>query len=250
MHRVCHGNEGRERRGEKRTHHDERRAPAPARGGTVGERPHEREHEEREHVVERHKDAGERVAHAKRVLEHERHQAVVGLPERECPHERQRHQDGAPHVEFGETSASGFLLAGLLAGYFRGCFCHLPDPFLSLGHTEGKRRDGSRTKHGKRWPRHLARLLRRYGHTLGRPVGERALRTRAHKFCKREQARGVERCVLLVKREEPRRTGSARPVGAKAGRGRVSQIEGLRSARPACSCGRVQSRPRRCSPRA
>ena len=88
-------------RGEHRSHHDVRRAPAPAVfAGLVRKRAEERQHEERHDIVERHNDAAQRVIEPERIRQDLGNDVVVHLPEHGDAQKHQSHEKRVFNVEF------------------------------------------------------------------------------------------------------------------------------------------------------
>ena len=117
---VGDGDHRDEKRRDERADHDEGRPASPLGVELVRQVAGERQHEQREDVVERHEEARCGVAKAKRVLEHQRDETVVGLPEGEGAHEGERHEDGASPVEAGQAAR---LLGARRLGL--NCFLHV-----------------------------------------------------------------------------------------------------------------------------
>ena len=95
LHVVREGEDDEERRGRDGAEDDEGR-PAPAAAlALVRDGAEERQQEERQHVVRRHDDAGERLRHAEFVREYLGYNGVVGLPEGADKEKGETDEDGA-----------------------------------------------------------------------------------------------------------------------------------------------------------
>ena len=68
--------------------------------GLVGKRAQHGQQEQRQHVIQRHDHTGERIADGKALLQDQRDDGIVDLPERTDGQERKPCQDGSLGVEF------------------------------------------------------------------------------------------------------------------------------------------------------
>ena len=99
--RRVHQREREERRHrDDRAPEDERRAPAARALAPVGDRAEERQHKQRQNVVQRHDHAGQRLRHAEFVRQNQGNRVVIRLPEGADQEKREAHQYGALVVQF------------------------------------------------------------------------------------------------------------------------------------------------------
>ena len=102
--------------GDEGTHHDEGGAAAPLAPVLVGNGAEQGQHEQGQHVVQGHDDAGPCLAHAEFVGEDQGDGVVIGLPERADQEEGKAHENSPLVVEF-HTVSSSFRYRVPMSGY-------------------------------------------------------------------------------------------------------------------------------------
>ena len=103
---VHEGQADQRHRGDEGADDDEGRPAAVAAGTLVGDVAEQGQQEQRQHVVQRHDDAGPGLAHAEFVGQDQGNGVVIGLPEGADEEEGEAYHDGALVVEFHSVSSS------------------------------------------------------------------------------------------------------------------------------------------------
>ena len=104
---VIHERQGNEHHGgNEGTHHDEGRPAAPLAVVLVGDGAEQRQHEQGQHIIQRHNSAGPRLTHAELVGKDHGDGIVIRLPEGLDQEEGKAHQNDPLVVEFHTVSSS------------------------------------------------------------------------------------------------------------------------------------------------
>ena len=104
---VVHEGQGNEHHGgDQRAHHDKGGPAAPLAVVLVRDGAEQGQHEQGQHIVQSHDDAGPGLAHAELVGEDQGDGVVIGLPERADQEEGKAHENGPLVVEFHTVSSS------------------------------------------------------------------------------------------------------------------------------------------------